>query len=70
MIVKEPVSNALIDQIGPGIVREHFGITPQVLSNWRVRGVPVRKRIAFNNLALTRGVATPPEFLAPLGIAA
>jgi hypothetical protein len=37
---------------------------------WRVRGVPLAKRIAFHNLALERGVQPPPEFLEPLGIAA
>ena len=67
---RDPVSDGLIDQIGPELVREQFDLSPQLLHMWRVRGVPVVKRIAFHNLALSRGVQPPPEFLAPLGIAA
>lgn len=67
---REEVSDGLIDQVGPAVVREHFGITAQHLHMWRVRGVPIVKRIAFHNLALAKGVQPPPEFLEPLGIAA
>jgi len=67
---REEVSNGLIDQVGPAVVREHFRLTAQHLHMWRVRGIPVIKRIAFHNLALANGVTPPPEFLAPLGIAA
>ena len=67
---REPVSDALIDQVGPELVREHFEVSPQLLHMWRVRGVPLPKRIAFHNLALRHGVQPPPEFLMPLGIAA
>jgi hypothetical protein len=31
---------------------------------WRVRGIPLEKRIAFQNLALECGIEPPPEFLA------
>jgi hypothetical protein len=67
---RDEVSDALIDQVGPAVVREHFGVSAQHLHMWRVRGIPVVKRIAFHNLALANGVTPPPEFLAPLGIAA
>lgn len=67
---REPVSDGLIDQIGPELVREYFDLTPQLLHMWRVRGVPVVKRIAFHNFALSRGVTVPPEFLAKIGMAA
>ena len=67
---REPVSDGLIDQIGPELVREHFDLSPQLLHMWRVRGVPVVKRIAFHNFALANNVTPPPEFLAKIGIAA
>lgn len=67
---REPVSDAMIDQIGPELIRERLGASPQLLHMWRVRGVPLPKRIAFYNLALERGIQPPPEFLEPLGIAA
>jgi hypothetical protein len=67
---RDPVSVGLIDQIGPELVRENFGLTPQLLHMWRVRGVPVLKRIAFHNFALSHGVTPPPEFLAKIGMAA
>jgi hypothetical protein len=67
---REPVSDALIDQIGPELVREQFDLSPQLLHMWRVRGVPIVKRIAFHNLALAKGIQPPPDFLEPLGIAA
>lgn len=67
---RDPVANHLIDQIGADVVRDHFGLSPQSLCNWRARGIPQLKRIAFQNLALTRGIALPPGFLAELGIAA
>jgi hypothetical protein len=67
---REPVSDGLIDQIGPELVREQFDLSPQLLHMWRVRGVPVVKRIAFHNLALKNGIQPPPEFLEKIGIAA
>lgn len=67
---REPVSDKLIDEIGAQVVTAHFGLKPQRLHMWRVRGVPIVKRIAFHNLALANGITPPPEFLAPLGIAA
>ncbi len=67
---RDLVSDALINQIGADLVRERFGASPQLLHMWRVRGVPLPKRIAFHNLALERGIQPPPEFLEPLGIAA
>lgn len=60
---RDAVSSQLIDQVGPDVVRERFGTSPQLLHMWRVRGIPLDKRIAFHNLALERGVEPPPEFL-------
>jgi len=67
---RDAVSDHLIDRIGPELVRERLGVSSQRLHMWRVRGVPLPKRIAFHNLALERGIEPPPEFLEPLGIAA
>lgn len=67
---RDPVSDGLIDQVGPELVREYFDLSPQLLHMWRVRGVPVVKRIAFHNFALSRGVTPPPEFLEKIGMAA
>lgn len=52
----------LIDRLGTNIVREAFGLTPQKLYMWRVRGVPALKRIAFAKLAADKGVPVPPDF--------
>jgi hypothetical protein len=60
----------LINQIGSELVREYFDLSPQLLYMWRIRGVPVLKRIAFHNFALSHGVTPPPEFLAKIGMAA
>lgn len=67
---RDLVSNALIDAIGAGIVQQRFGVSAQLLHMWRVRGIPLNRRIAFNNLALECGIQPPVEFLQPLGIAA
>lgn len=67
---RDAVSDELIDQIGPELVREQFDLSPQLLHMWRVRGVPVIKRIAFHNFALKHGIQPPPEFLEKIGIAA
>jgi hypothetical protein len=64
------LDRALIDQIGFDRVRNHFELSPQRLHNWRTRGIPYRQRVTFHSLALTSGIVPPPEFLAPLGIAA
>lgn len=63
---RHKVSDRLITDVGPEVVRDHFGLTPQNLHMWRVRGVPHLKRIGFQALALTRGVKPPSDFLAPL----
>lgn len=67
---RDPIADAMIDQIGADVVRDYFNLSSQRLHMWRVRGIPYRQRIAFHNLALVRGVSPPPEFLEPLGIAA
>lgn len=61
---RDTVSDRLIDQVGPALVREHFQVSSQVLHMWRVRGVPLDKRIAFQNLALANGIEPPPDFMA------
>lgn len=67
---RDPISNTLIDRIGPALVRERFGPSTQLLYMWRVRGVPLNRRIAFYDLAIERGIQPPPEFLQPLCISA
>jgi hypothetical protein len=61
---REAVSDWLIDQVGPELVRERLNVSSQRLHMWRVRGIPLEKRIAFQNLALECGIEPPPEFLA------
>jgi hypothetical protein len=61
---RDAVSDELIDQIGPELVRERLSVSSQRLHMWRVRGIPLEKRIAFHNLALECGIEPPPEFLA------
>lgn len=52
----------LIDRLGNGIVRETFALTPQALWQWRVRGIPLAKRIAFAKLCADHGAAVPADF--------
>ena len=58
--------SALIDRVGTTQVRLAFGLTPQTLYMWRLRGVPAVKRFAFAELAATQAVELPAEFLADL----
>lgn len=53
----------LIDAVGPREVRERFSISPQVLYNWRVRGIAPLSMFAFAELAAEHGVAMPADFL-------
>lgn len=54
--------STLIDAVGPENVRTTFGLTPQRLHMWRVRGVPHLKRIAFAKIAAEQGVPVPGDF--------
>ena len=60
------LADDLINKVGPKIVSEHFGLTPQNLHMWRQRGIPHLKLISFQNLAQQNGVTPPAELLAPL----
>ncbi|ASK88490.1 hypothetical protein SPHFLASMR4Y_01743 [Sphingorhabdus sp. SMR4y] len=56
----------LIDAVGGEAVRKRLGITSQTLHNWRVRGVPILKRMKFAALATEQGVKLPDNFLGEL----
>lgn len=56
--------STLIDRIGSDLVASHFDLSPQRLYNWRTRGIPLTKRIAFAKLCADHGVSTPPDFFA------
>ena len=58
----------LIDALDTASVRSAFGLSPQNLHMWRVRGIPVIKRAEFARLAAAHGVALPDDFLADLGL--
>jgi len=60
---KRHAHNALIDAVGPDAVSERFKLTPQALHNWRLRGIPHLKRLAFKQMADERGVRVPGNFL-------
>jgi hypothetical protein len=59
--IKHPHS-ALIDQAGSATVCDAFGLSPQTLHMWRVRGIPQIKRIAFAKMCAECGVAVPADF--------
>jgi len=56
----------LIDAVGAGHVRLAFGLKPQGLYMWRLRGIPVGKRLAFAELAAIHGAQLPTDFLADM----
>jgi transposase-like protein len=58
--------DAIIAAVGRKRVAERFGLSPQALFNWRRRGIPAIRRMAFKRLADEAGVALPDDFLAPL----
>jgi hypothetical protein len=58
--------STLIDAIGARAVSERFALKPQALHNWRKRGVPVVRRLAFKELAERASIEVPADFLAPL----
>jgi len=66
LMVPKHDHSALIDAIGSAYLTSTFGLTPQRLHMWRVRGVPRLMRLAVARLAAERAVDTPPGFLAPL----
>ena len=53
----------LIDAVGSPKVRTHFALRPQTLNWWRIRGVPLSKRVAFARLANESGVTLPSSFV-------
>lgn len=52
----------LIDLVGAERVKDRFDLSPQALHMWRVRGIPLAKRIAFSKLCAENAVPTPPDF--------
>jgi hypothetical protein len=56
---------SLIDAIGRDKVRAQFGLSPQRLHNWRIRGIPHTHRPAFAHLAILVGTPIPEGFLDP-----
>lgn len=64
--MKRHEHSTFIDAIGPGILATTFGLTPQRLYMWRVRGVPHIKLVQVAKLAAERGVEPPPGFLDPI----
>jgi hypothetical protein len=60
--------SALIDAIHTTQVKKAFNLSSQHLHMWRVRGVPLTKRVEFARLASAHGVELPGDFLADLGL--
>lgn len=54
--------NELIDRLGAKVVSDRFGLKPQRLHNWRVRGVPHSCRVKFAKVAAEHGVTVPEAF--------
>ena len=60
---KHPDST-LIDRLGSDFVSHSFDLSPQTLHWWRVRGIPLAKRIAFAKLCAEQAVSVPDDFFA------
>jgi hypothetical protein len=56
---------AFIELVGQGWLREQFGLTPQRLHNWKIRGIPTTHRSAVARMAMLKEVAIPDGFLDP-----
>lgn len=65
MLSKTSAHDALIDSIGPDLIRQQFGLTSQRLYAWRQRGIPYSHRGAVAQLATLHGKPVPSDFLAP-----
>lgn len=54
----------LIHALG-GVVRigKTLGVSPSVVGNWHIRGVPWRLRPAVAELAASKGIDVPNDFL-------
>jgi hypothetical protein len=57
--------DSFMAEIGHGLIRERFGLSPQRLHNWRVRGVPSTHRPALAVLAALHSKPIPDGFLDP-----
>jgi hypothetical protein len=66
--MSDHVHSQIIDAIGAADLRRHFNLKPQIVWNWRQRGVPVAYRLAVKAVADARGIAVPDDFLAPLNV--
>jgi hypothetical protein len=68
MGMSDHVHSQIIDAIGAAELRRAFSLKPQIVWNWRQRGIPVAYRLAVKSLADAGGVALPTDFLAPLNV--
>lgn len=66
--MSDHVHNGIIEAIGADVLRRQFGLKPQIVWNWRQRGIPVAYRLAVKAVADARGIAVPDDFLAPLNV--
>ena len=59
----------LIDKLGgTGAVAAHLLVEPNVVANWRERGVSWRWRPQMSTWAKTQGIELPENFLAPIPV--
>lgn len=52
----------IIELVPTEALKERFTLSRQRLSHWRIKGVPLNKRIAFARLAAEYGKALPQSF--------
>lgn len=50
---------------GPAIVAGTLGVDKRIVSNWKPRGIPANYRPKVKELAESKGVKVPKDFLAP-----
>ncbi len=56
---------ALIEAIGPNVVKARYALSRQRLHQWTKRGIPYGHRVAVAKLAAEQGVAVPLTFFDP-----
>lgn len=52
----------LIDKIPRDALVQRFGLSRQTLYTWRLRGVPLIRRVSFAKLAADHGLVPPSDF--------
>ena len=63
------MKTAIIDDLGGnGAVAKALSVAPNVVANWKSRGIPLRERFRIAELARVQNVTLPVGFLPTVGL--